>query len=534
MNLHENELKAEEAYLLARVSSKEQKVQGNSIPAQVERLRNYINENSNLSLIEEYAFDESASKTERKEFDRFLGRITKSKKTIAICADKVDRLLREFPTWLPKLDKLRKKGLIELHFVSDHLIVHQNSPAIDLFQFNMAVALAQYFTDSISDNTKRGLEGKVLKGEWASGTIPRGYKAFKEIVRGKLRTVDLIICEQESKIIQILFKKYATELYSLDELRDWAYEKGFASRNSKKPSRRLIADILHNPFYYGLMKFKGKVYPHKYQTLITAELFDKVQSAFRAKSVNKTKNRQKTIKIFQTLIKCKNCGCAITGESKKKGKYILYSCTNYHKNCKKIYVNEKYLIEQIEGFFKSIKLTDQQIKQVVKQLRILNKSHREFQNLTIKTLHKEDQLIQQHVDSLFDKYTMPNSPISSEMYHQKLIKLKERQRSINVNLESQIHNDQQFYVSVQKILSLSKKAHELFMSSEVEQKRQLIKFSLSNLMLDGKKLYFTIRSPFKEIENATSCNKLGRLCNVLRTIDINSIAEELTFLKDKK
>lgn len=530
MKIYDNELKAEDAYLLARVSSKEQKAQGNSIPAQVERLRNYINQNKKLSLIEEFAFDESASKVERKEFEKFLNRITKSKKTIAICSDKVDRLLRDFPTWLPKLDKLRKSGTIELHFVSDHLIVHQHSTAIDLFQFNMAVALAQYFADSISDSTRRGLEGKILKGEWATGTIPRGYEAIKKIARGKLRTVDIIPIKEESEIIKKLFKMYLTGLFSLDQLRDWSFKHNFKSKNDKKASRRLIADILHNPFYYGMMKFKEKKYPHKYKTLITKELFDEVQSMFESKNINKTKNKQKVLKIFQALIKCKNCGCAITAERKKNGKFILYSCTNYFKNCKKIYVNEKKLIQQVESFFMSIKLTDEQISQIVKQLRVLHESHKKFQNQTIKTFQKEHRLIQQHIDSLFDKYTKPNSPISDEMYNSKLMMLKERQRAVGLQLESQTHNDEQYHINVRKILSLAQKAHNLFMSSEVEQKRQLINFSLSNLLLDGKKLYFTIRSPFKEIVTAKTCNKLGRLCYTFRTLNLHSKVNEIDFL----
>ena len=81
MQIYNTELQAEDAYLLARVSSPDQKARGNSIPAQVERLRDYINKNDKLNLVEEYAFDESASKEDRKEFEAFLKRITKSKKS---------------------------------------------------------------------------------------------------------------------------------------------------------------------------------------------------------------------------------------------------------------------------------------------------------------------------------------------------------------------------------------------------------------------------------------------------------------------
>ena len=89
------------------------------------------------------------------------------------------------------------------------------------------------------------------------------------------------------------------------------------------------------------------------------------------------------------------------------------------------------------------------------------------------------------------------------------VKLKEQQREVGVQLEFQTHNDEQYHINARKILSLSQRAYDLFISSEVEQKRQLINFSLSNLLLDGKKLEFTIRSPFSDIVNAKCCNELG-------------------------
>ncbi len=46
------------------------------------------------------------------------------------------------------------------------------------------------------------------------------------------------------------------------------------------------------------------------------------------------------------------------------------------------------------------------------------------------------------------------------------------------------------------LLNICSKALELFESSKVEQKRQLINFLLSNLQLRGKKLEYTLKKPF--------------------------------------
>jgi len=51
------------------------------------------------------------------------------------------------------------------------------------------------------------------------------------------------------------------------------------------------------------------------------------------------------------------------------------------------------------------------------------------------------------------------------------------------------------------LLNLASRAPELFESSKVEQKRQLISFLLSNLKLRGQKLEYTLNKPFDVLVN---------------------------------
>lgn len=129
------------AVILARVSTDEQK-EGSSLPAQQDRLESYVAKNDKLVLDKKFIFDESAYKEHRKEFDKIIQYILAQKETVALCCDKVDRLSRDFLIGLPDLERLRRDGKIELHFPSDNLVLHQNSPATDLFHFNIAVSLA--------------------------------------------------------------------------------------------------------------------------------------------------------------------------------------------------------------------------------------------------------------------------------------------------------------------------------------------------------------------------------------------------------
>lgn len=82
------------AILLARVSSKEQE-EGQSIPAQERRLREY-SERKGLAIVKVFKITESSTKNTRKEFEKIIEHIRKSQETIALVADTIDRVQRSF------------------------------------------------------------------------------------------------------------------------------------------------------------------------------------------------------------------------------------------------------------------------------------------------------------------------------------------------------------------------------------------------------------------------------------------------------
>jgi hypothetical protein len=106
------------AILLARVSSKEQE-EGQSIPAQERRLREYA-ERKGLVVDEVFKITESSTKDTRKEFEKILERIRKSR---------VQRSFKESVI----LDILRRDGKVEIHFMREGLILNlkSNSSEVD-------------------------------------------------------------------------------------------------------------------------------------------------------------------------------------------------------------------------------------------------------------------------------------------------------------------------------------------------------------------------------------------------------------------
>jgi hypothetical protein len=67
------------------------------------------------------------------------------------------------------------------------------------------------------------------------------------------------------------------------------------------------------------------------------------------------------------------------------------------------------------------------------------------------------------------------------------------------------------HLTPESLISLASRTAELFERSKTEQKRQLIAFVFSNLQLRGKKLEFSLRSPFDLMVESRILYKLARL-----------------------
>lgn len=80
------------------------------------------------------------------------------------------------------------------------------------------------------------------------------------------------------------------------------------------------------------------------------------------------------------------------------------------------------------------------------------------------------------------------------------------QYDLDLNLKQHTEADEKFTITVNYLLNLASRAYELFESSKLEQKRQLINFLLSNLRLRGKTLLYDVNKPFDAILNANKCS----------------------------
>ena len=70
-----------------------------------------------------------------------------------------------------------------------------------------------------------------------------------------------------------------------------------------------------------------------------------------------------------------------------------------------------------------------------------------------------------------------------------------------MRIEQHGKGQDEFRTTLESLISVASRAADIFERSKTDQKRELIAFAFSNLSLKGKKLDFTLRSPFDLMVN---------------------------------
>ena len=481
------------AIIVARVSTEEQKEAGNSLPAQIRRLKNYC-QRKGFEIIKQFSFDESAYKDQREEFDKILDYVIQQKEKVALCFDKVDRFSRNpFDKRVSLLFEKATKDEIELHFISDGQVINSNITAEQKFQFSMRLGLAKYFSDAISDSVKRAREGKLYRGE-LPGPAPFGYKNTIKEGRKWVEPDPF-----KAQVVKHIFEWYATGTNSMNTIRKLVQEQFHL-----KFSKSKVEHILKNPFYCGIIIANNKQYPHIYENIISKEIYDKVQEIRKGHHKKHFKFAGLPF-LYRGMIKCSSCGCSITPERKTKPngkKYVYYHCTQYHGKHDAEWVREKVLTQQFADILSQLQIPKPVLQQIVTVLKETNQA---------KSAHRKQLLT--HYQTLYEQYAKRievmyedrlDGRITVDAYDKKRKQYRQEQEKIERKIQQLRITDEEYYVTVEYLVKLAAKAKELFISSEEKEKRLILQLTLRNLELDGKKVRYQWQKPFDILANYAS------------------------------
>ena len=495
-----------EGIIYVRVSSREQKQEGYSIPAQKKLLKEYAKAND-FEVVKEFEDDETAKRAGRTGFGQMIEFIKENKSVKSILVEKTDRLYRNFKDYVT-IDELD----ITVFLVKENEQIGNGANSHQKFMHGIKVLMAKNYVDNLSEEVKKGQREKADNG-YFPGTPPVGYKLEK--IEGKSRAV----VDEKNKNLPIkMFEYYATGLYSLLTLTAKVKEDGLMTGIYPHHSKMKILTkasthrILHNPFYIGDFVWNKKRYKGAHEPLISKQLWDKVQAMF-----SRYENKSNAYKYkdnpamfpFKRLLTCGECGRSITAEKKikKSGKeYTYYRCTKYNTNCQQKNISEKELDRQMQESLNGLKVPAETQLSISEGLKKAFELKRGTEDVTMQNLEDRKKQFEEKMAILYEDRL--NKIVTPEFYQNKFAECASEVESLDIKISLYTKANINFYVFGTKILELADNVGFLYENANPSEKQELLNFLLSNSKLKDKKMLISYKKPFDNIYQRVKCSDM--------------------------
>lgn len=311
--------------IYARKSSEGEDRQVQSIDDQIKRLRE-IQRLYNLNVVKEFRESKSAKLPyKRPEFKAMLDHINNGKADAILCWH-INRLSRN------PLDSGEISWLLQTNAVKEIRTSERTYlPNDNILILSVEQGMANQFSRDLSSVVKRGMNSKLDKGIFP-GKPPIGYLNDYE-------NHTIIIDPDRFDLIKRAFDLFLAGSVTANRLTDiladeWGVRSKVRKRSGGKPMAKSgVYTMLRNPFYAGMINWSGKLYKGNHKPMISYEqhldIVDKLSRSFTTRP-----SKNKIIFALRGLLRCGECGCAITAERKTKklknggyNTYVYYHCT---------------------------------------------------------------------------------------------------------------------------------------------------------------------------------------------------------------
>lgn len=489
---------AKKAVIWTRVSSREQE-EGYSLDAQKDRSTTYCRAKG-LEILAVFEIVESSTRGTREQFYEMINFVKRQKSCIALVCDKVDRLQRSFRE-VPVLEELRKSRKIELHFVTEGQMLNAKSNSSQIMSYQCFVMMAESYTNNISDNVCRSLEEMRKKGKWAHHA-PVGYKN----VRDANGNSDIVLDDDNHFIITRLFKEFSIGTYNLEQITRKAADFGLKMKTSKKLHKQTIRGILSNRFYIGEMYSGGQYYPHCYPRLTDSYTFERCQEILEGKANHKV---QKHEYVFKGLVRCKNCGGVVSTDinvhsaKKKGGEKIVYKYL-FCPQCGGYRTREENGVEKVREALKTLKNMPKSV--VEKLVACLDEEIYKDHKMEIEAKKALDRQIAGFAEKesrLIDLFT--GGSITQDLYTKKLTEYRQDKKKLEERLTDYSHLTKQGLITLKYLAGLLLMSDQIWNFLNNDKKQQVLKLLCSEILLDGKNVYISIRKPILALAKIGSC-----------------------------
>lgn len=329
-------IETNECVVYTRVSSAKQ-MDGLSLDVQIKAAKEYI-EKHKLNVREFFGGTyESAAKDERKEFQRMIEYLKRTKNKISkILVYSLERFSRnENSIWLSS--QLRKLGI---EVVSITQPIDTSNPA-GIMQQKMLFIFGEFDNQLRRQKSMAGVKEHLIQGEWVTAP-PVGYDIIK------LNKEKKIVVNETGHIIKKMFYWKAKERMPNVEIQQRLKTYGLDY------CLRRIGEILTNPFYCGKMVHKaleGEVVDGKHEKVVSEAVFLEANNIMAEKKLGLQTKKERPEIALKRFMKCAACNQPMRGYIANGWDVPYYKCNTLGCKCNRNAneVNKKFA-KVLEGF----------------------------------------------------------------------------------------------------------------------------------------------------------------------------------------
>jgi hypothetical protein len=172
-------------------------------------------------------------------------------------------------------------------------------------------SIAEFYSRNLATEVTKGLTQKVAQGG-TPGKAPVGYRniQYRDDSGREVRTVE--VDEDRARLVTLAFELYATGEHSVMSVLAEVTARGLTTlptpRHPAKPlDKNTMYKLLRNPYYVGVIRYRGALHPGSHEPIVEAALFDKVQALLTAKTANDARHRAHAHHL-KGMLWCGACG----------------------------------------------------------------------------------------------------------------------------------------------------------------------------------------------------------------------------------
>ncbi len=304
----------------ARVSS-EKDEQLNSLGNQISYYRNFIKKNAKWEFVEGY-IDEGLSGMSTKKRENFHNMVNDAKAGLfdLVITKEITRFARNTLDSIQYTRELLNSG-VGVFFQNDNINTLDEDSELRL---TIMSGIAQDELRKLSSRIKFGHQEAIKKNVVLGNSRIFGYR--KDNKR-------LVIDEKEAEMVRELFTLYATDKYSMKQIEEIFWNKGYRNNNGKKICHSTMSNTISNPKYKGyyvgnkvkivdMFTKKQKFLPpeewvmFKDETgeivpaIVSEELWEQANAVLkrRSRDVKKRQNQCNHANLLTGKMYCTHCG----------------------------------------------------------------------------------------------------------------------------------------------------------------------------------------------------------------------------------